>query len=166
MNKELFLTLYKSLIRSHFDYGNLIYYPSTKKNKQIIENAQRRATRIVPELQGLSYEQRLIALNLTTLEYRRRRYDLIQTYRIIRNEDNIDSSIFFKFSDNDLRGHPFKLVKPRATKSIRLHSFSHRVVTPWNILPTDIVCAKDTVSFKTKLDKYWSGRRFDLTDIY
>lgn len=166
MDKNLFLTLYKSLIRSHLDYGSLVYYPTTKKHKQIIENAQRRATRLVPELQGLSYEQRLCELNLPTLDYRRKRYDLIQAFRIIRNEDDIASSTFFKFSDNDLRGHPYKLVKPRANKSIRLHTFSHRVVSAWNSLPAEIVCAKDTVSFKTKLDKYWQGRRFDTTDIY
>lgn len=166
MDKSLFLTLYKSLIRSHLDYGNLVYYPSTKKNKQIIENAQRRATRIVPELRGLNYEQRLKELNLTTLDYRRKRYDLIQTFRIIRNEDDIKSSVFFKLSESDLRGHPYKLVKPRANKSTRLNSFSHRVVSAWNNLPAEIVCAKDTVNFKTKLDQYWSEKRFDTTDIY
>ena len=33
MDKSLFLTLYKenSLIRSHMDYGDLVYYPHTKK---------------------------------------------------------------------------------------------------------------------------------------
>ena len=69
MDKSLFLTLYKSLLRSHLDYGNLIYYPTTKKNKQVLENAQRRATRMVPELRGMSYRERLMELNLSTLEY-------------------------------------------------------------------------------------------------
>jgi hypothetical protein len=31
MDKSLFLTLYKALIRSHMDYGDLVYYPHTKK---------------------------------------------------------------------------------------------------------------------------------------
>ena len=47
IDKSTFLTLYKSLVRSHLDYGNLIYYPTTKKCKQILENAQRRATCLV-----------------------------------------------------------------------------------------------------------------------
>ena len=47
IDKDLFLTLYKSLIRSHLDYGNLIFYPTTKKYKQVLENAQRRATIVV-----------------------------------------------------------------------------------------------------------------------
>ena len=64
MNKELFLKLYKTLVRTHTDYGNSIWYPITKKNKQAIENLQRRATKIVPEIKDLSYEERLRELNL------------------------------------------------------------------------------------------------------
>ncbi|WAR28875.1 hypothetical protein MAR_014579 [Mya arenaria] len=70
MDKSLFLILYKSLVRSHLDYGNLIYFPYTKKCKQVLKNAQRRATRLIPEFRGLSYQERLNELNLPTLDYR------------------------------------------------------------------------------------------------
>ena len=33
MDKELFLKLYKTIVRTHTDYGNSIWYPITKKNK-------------------------------------------------------------------------------------------------------------------------------------
>ena len=72
MTKKLFITLYKSLIRSIIDYGCIVWLPSTKKNSQLIENIQRRATRLVPELKGLSYHQRLTELNLPTMLYRRK----------------------------------------------------------------------------------------------
>ena len=166
MDKNIFLTLYKSLIRSNLDYGNLIYYPHTKKNKQILENAQRRATRLLPELRELPYELRLRELHLPTLEYRRKRFDLIQTFKIIRQIDNIDSSVFFKFSSTDLRGHEYKLEKPRAKKSSRLHSFSHRVVSAWNSLPSSIVTASSVEVFKNRLDQHWRDLRYDTTAIY
>ena len=67
MNKYMFLTIHKSLIRSIIDYGITVRYPSSKKNIQLIENKQRRATKVVPELKGLSYQDRLRSLNLTTL---------------------------------------------------------------------------------------------------
>ena len=35
MDKTLFLKLYKSSIRPHLDYGNSVWYPVTKKNKQL-----------------------------------------------------------------------------------------------------------------------------------
>ena len=58
MDKELFLMVYKSLIRSVLDYGSPVWNPSTKKNRQLLENVQRRATKLVPELKVLSYQER------------------------------------------------------------------------------------------------------------
>ena len=77
MDKDLLLTLYKSLARSHLDYENLAFYPTTKKYKQIHEKAQRRAIRLVHKLRGLTYKERLIELNLPTLDYHRKRFDII-----------------------------------------------------------------------------------------
>ena len=80
LDKDSFLILYKSLIRSILDYGGSVYYPYTKKNIQLIENVQCRATRILPELKELSYGERLESLKLPTMHYRRKRYDLIQLF--------------------------------------------------------------------------------------
>ena len=127
IDKDLFLTLYKSLIRSHLDYVNLIFYPTTKKYKQVLGNAQRRATRLVPELRGLSYRERLVELNHSTLDYRRKRFDIIQVFKIIHKIDDIGMNIFFSFAENtQLRGHNLKLKKPRANKSVRANSFTLR----------------------------------------
>ena len=83
MDKELFLMVYKCLIRSVLDYGSPVWNPSTKKYRQLLENVQRRATKLVPDLKMLSYQERLRELNLPTLYYRRNRYDLIQLFKII-----------------------------------------------------------------------------------
>ena len=167
MDKDLFFTLYKPLVRSHLDYGNLVFYPTTKKYKQIVENAQRRATRLVPELRGLTYKERLIELNLPTLDYRRKRFDIIQVFKIVNKIDDIDMCAFFTFTENNqLRGHNLKLNKPRANKSIKLHSFSLRNIPVWNSLPLEVVNSRTVVEFKTKLDKLWRSQRFDQTNIY
>ena len=167
LNINLFLTLYKSLVRSHLDYGNLIYYPTTKKCKQLFENTQRHAKRLVPELRGLTYSQRLERLNLPTLEYRRQRFDMIQVFKIIHKIDNIDMNTFFQFANNSgTRGHNLKLHKPKAKKSSRLHSFGHRTISVWNSLPEDIVNCKTVNTFKSHLDKLWAHKRYDLTSVY
>ena len=167
IDKSLFLTLYKSLVRSHLDYGNLIFYPTTKKYKQVLENAQRRATRLVPELHGMSYRERLIELNLSTLDYRRKRYDIIQVFKIVHNIDDIDMNRFFTFTENNqLRGHNLKLNKPRVNKSIRLNSFAMRNIPVWNNLPSEAVNSKTVLEFKTKLDKIWRNTRYDLSEVY
>ena len=110
LDKDSFLILYKSLIRSILDWGS-VYYPSTKKNIQLIENIQKRATKILPELQGFSYSERLERLKLPTLHYRRKRYDLIQLYKIVHGYEDIKPEEFFEFNDNCTRGHLFKIQK-------------------------------------------------------
>ena len=99
MDKELFLKLYKRFVRTHTDYGNSIWYiyPVKNNNKQAIKNLQCQATKIVPEIKDLSYEERLRELNLPTLEYRRRRGDLTQ---ILHSIDDIDSSKIVILNEN------------------------------------------------------------------
>ena len=124
MDKDQFLTLYKYLARSHLEYGNLVFYPTTNKYKQILENVQRRAPRLVPELRGLTYKERFIELNVPTLD--RKRFDIMRVFKIVRKIDDIDMSTFTFWENNQLRGHNLKLNKPRANKSIKLHSFALR----------------------------------------
>ena len=99
-------------------------------------------------------------LNLSTLDYRRKRY-IIQVFKIIHKIDDIDMNKFFTFTDNSqLRGHNLKLNKPRVNKSIRLNSFAMRTIPVWNNLPSEIV------NSKTVLDKLWKNSRYDLSEIY
>ena len=54
----------------------------------------------------------------------RKRFDIIQVFKIVNKIDDIDMSTFFTFTEkNQLRGHNLKLNKPCANKSIKLHSF-------------------------------------------
>jgi hypothetical protein len=49
----------------------------------MIENIQRRATKLIPGLSDLSYEDRLRPLKLPSLSYRRSRGDMIEVYKIM-----------------------------------------------------------------------------------
>ena len=89
-SREVILKLYKSLIRPHLDYAIQAWSPYLEKDKKSLENVQRRATKLIPSLRDLPYEERPAKLNLTTLETRRARADLLQTFRIITNIDKID----------------------------------------------------------------------------
>ena len=66
LNKDVFLLLYKALVRSNLEYANSVWSPHKMKHIEAIENVQRRATRTVQCLKGLSYEDRLRYLNLHT----------------------------------------------------------------------------------------------------
>ena len=57
---------------------------------------QRGATRLIPELRDLTYEERLKECGLTTLEMRRLRGDQIEVFNILHGYENVDSNIFFR----------------------------------------------------------------------
>ena len=82
----VFLKLYKALIRPHLEYGQIIWSQKFKRQSKIIENVQRRATKIIPDLKHLPYEERLRILKLPTLKFRRLRGGLINVYKILTNE--------------------------------------------------------------------------------
>ena len=85
MTEEIFIKLYKSIIRPHLEYADIVWAPTTKEYQDKLEKFQRRATRIVPSLSGLSYKERLIKLKLPTLKYRRMRSSLLFLYKYTHN---------------------------------------------------------------------------------
>jgi len=128
-----------------------------QKDIQILEKIQRSATKIVHRLKHLCYKDRLDKLGLTTLFVRRKRGDLIETYKILTEKENIEKEQFFQLSNNGyfLRGHTIKLVVTRSRLDIRKYFFSQRVVAEWNRLPEHVVTAPSVNTFKNRLDKHW-----------
>ena len=112
-------------------------------------------TKLVPELKDLDYEIRCERLGLTTLETRRQRGDLIETYKILNAMENIDHQIFFEYSDTQTRSNSRKLIKRGHWRTLaRANSFSVRTVNIWNALPEEVVCAPTISVFKESLDRY------------
>ena len=79
--KGVILKLYNSLVRPHLEYCIQAWRPYLQKDINLLEKVQGRATRMIDSLKGLSYDDRLRHLDLTTLETRRLR-DLIQVFKI------------------------------------------------------------------------------------
>ena len=77
-----FILLYKNMVRSHFDYCSSVWTPYRKGDIEDLEKVQKRATRLLPELKGFKYCDRLKACKLPTLHYRRLRGDMIETFKI------------------------------------------------------------------------------------
>ena len=63
--------LYKSLVRPHLEYGNLIWGLFNRADQKLIERVQHRATKLVPELLHLPYLERLQRLSLPSLYHQR-----------------------------------------------------------------------------------------------
>ena len=64
------------MVRTQLDYTSSVWAPYKKKHIDIIENVQKRATKQIPGMKNLPYEERLRKLELPTLSYTaKRRYD-------------------------------------------------------------------------------------------
>ena len=68
--KEIIL-LYKTIVMPHLEYCIQAWRPYRKRNIDMLERVQRRATKMIQKLRNISYEMRLKECALTTLETRK-----------------------------------------------------------------------------------------------
>ena len=154
---EVFIPLYKAMVRPHLEYCVQAWAPYLKKDIECIERVQRLATRMVSGLRGRNYKERLESLDLFSMERRRIRGDLIETFKIMKGLAGLDAKgLFTRALVDSTRGHALKLSKPRNQLNVRANFFTSRVIDGWNKLPSDLINCQTVADFKGKLDKVWS----------
>ena len=94
--KKVIEKLYKSLVRPKLDYCIQAWRPHLKRDIDLLERVQRRATRMVEECRGMDYEGRLRYVKLTALKTRRIRADLVEVYKIINGKEGLLKRIFLE----------------------------------------------------------------------
>lgn len=161
LTEDLFVQLYKSLVRPILEYGHAVWQPSSKQLCQEVENVQRRATKLLSSISNLTYPERLKLLKLPSLEHRRKRGEMIEVYKYIHKIYNCDKPSFC-FNTRDTRGNTLKLVKSHHRLSLRGNYFSVRIINCWNSLPDEVVKADNVNIFKSRLDNFWK----DLSTVY
>ena len=151
--KETILTLYNALVRPHLEYAVQFWSPSLRKDIERLEKVQARATKLIPSIRHMSYERRLKQLNLYSLEKRRIRGQLIETFKILKGIENIDHRKLFTLSTNQTRSNGWKLDLKRFNTSQCGDFFTYKIASYWNKLPTDVVNSANINQFKMRLDK-------------
>ena len=162
LDPPMFQTLYTTLIRPHLEYASVIWNPCQLGNARSIEKIQRRATRIVPQLRNIPYHDRLNALDLPSLLYRRRFLDMVMVYKIIHGLDGAPFDDFFSYHNISTRSNGFKLYKHFSRLNVRKFSFSQRVINDWNNLPMEVVQTSNVILFKAALHNFWECHKFDF----
>ena len=154
MTATSFKLLFKALVRPHLEYGAPVWNPATLREINRIEGVQRRATKMLPGMKERSYEERLKAMDLPTLRFRRLRGDLIEAFKICTGLYKYPPEELLpkNHQNNRTRGHELKLEKRAAITTSRLNTFTMRVMTPWNQLPASVIQAPSVNSFKNRLD--------------
>ena len=108
----------------------------------------------------VEYTEKLKELELLSLETRRTRYDLIQTYKTLKVEG--DELWFKRVNQVSVRttrqsDDRTRLNKQRTNTTIRSNFFTKRVIDDWNQLPTTIRESQNLKIFKRNLDQYLSS---------
>jgi hypothetical protein len=92
----------------------------------------------------------------STLEERRRRGDLIETFKLLKGKESIGYQQFFQRDHNPhgLRGNDMKLSVSAVRTELRKNFFSHHVLKAWNSLPQGVVDVDTVNGFKTRYDRF------------
>lgn len=169
MDKDIMKKLFSALVRPHLEYSAAVWRPKLKADQRKIEDVLRRATKLVPELKDLAYEERLRRMDMPSMRYRHERGDMIECWKFLHQAYNVSKpSLKLTSTSQDecprvvTRNNGLKLdtsAKP-PENPIRRHFFCHRVVKVWNSLPTNVVNAPSMNALKNRLDAFWIERKF------
>lgn len=158
-DRRTFLNLYKQFVRCHLEFAVPAWSPWLVQDIEVLEKVQRRAVNMVVGLNSRTYEDKLSELKLTSLSERRKKFDLLQTYKILNGFDRVSTDIWFKtVGENNNRltritSYSKNLVAVRSRTDIRKNFFSNRVVNLWNSLPIDIKDSRTIKIFKNRLEQ-------------
>jgi hypothetical protein len=156
-NSSNFRQLFVTYVRPHLEYCSQVWHLTKVKDIQTVERIQRSATKTVPELSGLSYEERLHKLNLLSLQSRRVRGDLIQQFKFTSGLNKIEwtchkQQLAVSGPSTGTRNSEHRITREHTKNSKRHEFFTNRIAPIWNRLDERTKSSATVNQFKNRLD--------------
>ncbi|KFQ76770.1 hypothetical protein N337_09100, partial [Phoenicopterus ruber ruber] len=152
-SREVILPLYSPLVRPHLEYCAQLWVPQHKGDMDLLERVQRRATKMIREMEHLSYEDRLRELGLFSLEKTRLRGEPRAAFQYLKGAyKKAGEGLLTRACGDRTRGNGFKLKEGRFRLDRRKKFFTLRVMRHWNRLPREAVDAPSPEVLKARLD--------------
>lgn len=152
------LIIFKSFIRSNFNYCPIVWHFCSKANTDKLEKLQYRALRIVFNDFTSSYESLLNKVKLPTLHLNRLKTIAIETFKCLHNisPKYIQNLAKFKTSVYNCRYDHILEVPTVRTTRYGQNSFRFEAARVWNSLPSDIRRVENFKEFG-RLVGTWTG---------
>ena len=175
--KEHLVPLYTTFVRPKLEYANAAWCPWQEGDMKMLEKVQERFVRMVSDAKGKTYEEKLNDMGLTTLKERRKRGDMIETFKTMNGFNNVKKENWFIPTQENAR-------ETRRTTSVttegvekrthilergcsrletRKNFFTVRIVNDWNNLPETVKKQKTVNAFKGAYDR-WKKSTKTLAD--
>ena len=162
------MPLYKTFVRPKLEFAVQAWSPWQEGDKKTLEKVQERFIRLLSDVRGGTYEEKVKKAGLTTLVERRERGDAIEAFKTLNGFNHVNKEKWFFIEEEETRptrrnttieeGKEKRrknvLMEESARLEIRRNFYNVRAARTWNKIPDQVRLQKSVNAFKSAYDKW------------